>query len=86
MVSEFLAEDQFKALETAIQKARAKRGIHRVPTSNGEAFAYQFNAEIYWHVQGPDDSSIAKGAVPLERPAEMQTVVPLAPRVQAKTR
>ncbi len=79
MVVEFLAEEQIKALEIAIQKARAERGIHRVPTADGEAYAYQFNAEVYWHVQGPHNSNVAKGAVPLKRPESAQ-VVTLASR------
>ena len=85
MVSEFLADDQIEALVSAIKKARAEQGLHRVPTSDGEAYAYQFNTEVYWHVQGPHNCNIAKGAVPLAHPGR-EHAVPLAEHARAKSR
>ncbi len=64
----FITAEQLKALGTAIQKARTRRGIHRVLADDGEAFAYQFNDEVYWHVHGADNAKIAKGTVPLRSP------------------
>lgn len=61
----FLTDEQFAALGAAIQKARSQRGIHRIPASDGEVFAYQFNDEVYWHVYSADNAKIAKGTVPL---------------------
>jgi len=61
----FLTTEQIKALEAAIQKARTCRGIQSVIVPDGEAFAYQFNSEVYWHVYGDDYAKIAKGTVPL---------------------
>jgi hypothetical protein len=81
--ADFLNEDQIKALEAAIRMARSKHGMHRVPMSGGEAYAYQVNSEIFWHVEGVDRSNMAKGIVPLVRPAECN-VIPLQRRASAQ--
>jgi hypothetical protein len=81
--ADFLNEDQIKALEAAIRMARSRHGMHRVPTSEGEAYAYQFNAEIFWHVEGADRANMAKGIVPLVRPTE-RNVIPFERRAAAQ--
>jgi hypothetical protein len=69
-VSEFLTDEQLKALEEAIAKARGIPGIHRVQAADAEAYAYQFRDEICWGVNGgPYDANLARGAVPLKMPS-----------------
>jgi hypothetical protein len=81
--TDFLNEDQIKALEAAIRMARSRHGMHRVPTSEGEAYAYQCNAEIFWHVEGADRANMAKGIVPLVHPSE-RNVIPFERRAAAQ--
>jgi len=80
---EFLTEEQIEALEMVIRAARSRSGMHRVPTRDGEAYAYQFNSDIFWHVEGPDRINMAKGVVPLVRATE-GTVVPLERQSSAR--
>ncbi|MBT3071116.1 hypothetical protein KKP04_09565 [Rhodomicrobium sp. Az07] len=84
MFTDFLNEDQMKALEAAIRMARSKHGIHRVPMSDGEAYAYRFNSEVVWHVEGADRANMAKGIVPLIRPTDCK-VIPFDRRTAAQT-
>jgi hypothetical protein len=68
-MDEFLTSKQLTALEKVIKKARAKPGIHREPTPNGEALAYKYVNEIQWAVNGgPHDTNLARGVVPLKQP------------------
>ena len=69
-MSEFLTEEQLKALEEAIAKARASPGLHRVQAPDTEAYAFQSHDEVCWGVNGgPHDSNLAHGAVPLQKPS-----------------
>jgi hypothetical protein len=45
-MSEFLTEEQLKALERAIAEARAFPGVHRIEAPDGEDYAYQLRDEI----------------------------------------
>jgi len=68
-VDECLTRPQLRALEKVIAKARADRGIHREPTSDGEALAFVYAGEINWAVNGgPHNTNLARGAVPLKKP------------------
>ena len=68
-MDEFLTAKQLTALEKVITEARAEPGIHREPTPDGEALAYEYANEIQWAVNGaPHDTSIARGVVPLKQP------------------
>ena len=68
ILMEFLTGGQLKAVETAIRKAREARGIHFVLALDGEAYAYQFNTDVHWQVNGCRGSvHLAKGTVPLKR-------------------
>ena len=67
-MDEFLTAQQLKALEKAIANARAAPGIHREPTPDGDALAYEFGDEIQWTVNGgPHNTTVARGAVPLKK-------------------
>jgi hypothetical protein len=69
-MSEFLTEEQLKALEEVIAKARATLGIHRIQASEWEAYAYQLRDEVHWGVNGgPHDTNLAQGTVPLHKPS-----------------
>ena len=84
MASEFLTPVQIAAVETAIRKARAQRGIHHVPMPDGEAYAYQFNKDIHWIVNGgPQNHNLAKGTVPLKPPIASPDLSPVKLRAPA---
>jgi hypothetical protein len=69
-MSEFLSEEQLKALGEAIAKARATLGIHRIQAPEWEAYAYQLRDEVHWGVNGGlHDTNLAQGTVPLQKPS-----------------
>jgi hypothetical protein len=84
MATEFLTPVQIAAVETAIRRARAQRGIHHVPMPDGEAYAYQFNKDIHWIVNGgAQNLNIAKGTVLLKPPIASPDVSQLRLRTSA---
>lgn len=56
----FLNLHQFAALEKVIERARAEPGVHRQPTLDGEASAFQFDDGIEWSVKRGNEK-IARG-------------------------
>ena len=72
----FLSSGQLRALEKVITDARLKSGLHRERTPEGEALAYAHLSEVHWAVNG-EDWNIARGAVPLNHPANAKNKRPI---------